>query len=50
MHECGQVLLVLEACALMKVERKEFLLSFQLRKEERQVEKQREDESAKAWK
>ncbi len=34
-HECGWVLLVSKACALMKVERKE----------EKQVEREKEDES-----
>ncbi len=33
MHECGQLLLVFEACVQMKIERKE----------ERQVERERED-------
>ncbi len=36
MHEYGQLLLVFEACALMKIEIKE----------ERQVEREREDEIA----
>ncbi len=38
-HECGQVLLAFEACILIKVERKE----------ERQVERKWEDESAQMW-
>ncbi len=39
MHECWQLLLVFEACALMKVEREE----------ERQVERERENKIAQVW-